>query len=368
MNRQDPRKTVASLVLVALAAAGCSIESVPDGEAGAAPEPAVTLAQRDRTVPHSPLSEIVEAALPSVVNVRVKSFDVTGFDSGGGSGSGVIIDEKGIVLTNFHVVQGAAEVNVRIFSGDEHEDVEGEVIGGVPEQDLAIIRIDKDGLVPMEIGRSADLKLGDDVVAIGYPLGLGGATVTAGIVSAIGRSITASNASGDAESLQNLLQTDAAINPGNSGGPLIDTEGRLVGINTAAVQAGAAENIGFSIPIDDALPVVEEILSDPPDERAWLGVTLGDASPSAALEFGFPSDTEGALVLGVVPDSPSDEAGLSVGDVIVEIDGENIRSADDLIDVLRDKDPGETVELEIVDATGEGTVEVELEQRPVTLG
>jgi S1-C subfamily serine protease len=314
------------------------------------------------------LSEIVEAALPSVVNVRVKSFDVTGFDSGGGSGSGVIIDEKGIVLTNFHVVEGAAEVEVRIFSGDQHEDVEGEVIGGVPEQDLAIIKIEKDGLVPMDIGRSSDLKLGDEVVAIGYPLGLGGATVTAGIVSAIGRSITASNASGDAESLQNLLQTDAAINPGNSGGPLIDTEGRLVGINTAAVQAGAAENIGFSIPIDDALPVVEEILSDPPDERAWLGVTLGDASPSAALEFGFPSDTEGALVLGVVPGSPSDDAGLSVGDVIVEIDGDDVGSADDLIDLLREKDPGETVQLEIVDARGEDTVEVELEQRPVTLG
>ncbi len=370
MRATRSRRVLAALISFALVGAGCSIESVPDGsEAGAAPRPEVTLSQRDRTAPHSPLSEIVEEALPSVVNVRVKSFDLTGFDSGGGgSGSGVIIDEKGIVLTNFHVVEGAAEVSVRIFSGDEHEDVEGEVIGGVPEQDLAIIRIEEDGLVPMEIGRSSDLKLGDDVVAIGYPLGLGGATVTAGIVSAIGRSITASNPTGEAESLQNLLQTDAAINPGNSGGPLIDTEGRLVGINTAAVQAGAAENIGFSIPIDDALPVVEEILSDPPDERAWLGVTLGDASPSAALEFGFPSDVEGALVLGVVPDSPSDDAGLAVGDVIVEIDGDEVRGADDLIDVLRDKDPGETVEIETVNARGEDTVEVELEQRPVTLG
>ena len=348
--------------------AGCSIESVPDGEAGATPAPEVTLDQRDRTVAHSPLSQIVEGALPSVVNVRVKSFDVAGFESGDGSGSGVVIDEKGIVLTNFHVVEGAAEVNVRIFRGEDHRDVEGEVIGGVPEQDLAIIRIDADGLVPMEIGRSSDLKLGDDVIAIGYPLGLGGPTVTAGIVSAIGRSITASNPSGDAESLQNLLQTDAAINPGNSGGPLIDTEGRLVGINTAAVQAGAAENIGFSIPIDDALPVVEEILSDPPDERAWMGVTLGDASASAALEFGFDGDLEGALVLGVVPDSPSDEAGLEVGDVIVEIDGDEVGDADALIDILRDKDPGETVSLDVVRGDDEEGFEVELEQRPVTLG
>ncbi len=369
MRPKHVRRAIAPVILLAFLSAGCSIETVPDpSSAAATPAPEVTLSQRDRTVPHSPLSEIVEAALPSVVNVRVRSFDVTGLGSGGGSGSGVIIDEKGIVLTNFHVVQGAAEVKVRIFSGNDHEDVEGEVIGGVPEQDLAIIRIDAEGLVPMEIGRSSDLKLGDDVVAIGYPLGLGGATVTAGIVSAIGRSITASNASGDAESLQNLLQTDAAINPGNSGGPLIDTEGRLVGINTAAVQAGAAENIGFSIPIDDALPVVEEILSDPPDERAWLGVTLDDASPSAALEFGFPGDTEGALVLGVVPGSPSDDAGLTVGDVIVEIDGDDVESADELVDILRDKDPGETVELEIVHARGEDTVEVELEQRPVTLG
>jgi putative serine protease PepD len=369
MRAQRLFRVAAAAALASLLLAGCSIETVPDeAGAGATPAPDVTLSQQDRTVPHSPLSEIVEGALPSVVNVRVKGFDVAGFNSGDGSGSGVIIDKKGIVLTNFHVVQGAAEVEVRVFGEDGHDDVEGEVIGGVPEQDLAIIRIHADDLVPMEIGRSSELKLGDDVIAIGYPLGLGGATVTAGIVSAIGRSITASNPSGDAESLQNLLQTDAAINPGNSGGPLIDTEGRLVGINTAAVQAGAAENIGFSIPIDDALPVVEEILSDPPDERAWLGVTLGDATASAALEFGFSSDVEGALILGVVPGSPSDDAGLEVGDVIVAIDGDDVDGADSLVDILRDKDPGETVELEVVRGEDKSSVEVELDQRPVTLG
>jgi putative serine protease PepD len=362
------RRHVAAAALVALVLAGCSIETVPDepGAAQATAAPDVDLTQQDRTVAHSSLAEVVEGALPSVVNVRVESFDLTG-NSQEGQGSGVIIDAGGIILTNFHVVESATEVTVS-FQEKGRDDLEGEVIGGVRGQDLAIIRVPAEDLTPMEIGRSSDLRLGDDVTAIGFPLGLGGPTVTSGIVSAVGRSITASGSSGEAERLQNLLQTDAAINPGNSGGPLIDAEGRLVGINTAAVQAGAAENIGFAIPIDEALPIVEQILENPPVERAWLGVTLGDVTAEIALEFDLPDGLEGAVVLAVVPDSPADEAGMEVGDVVLAVEGEEIRSADALVEELRERDVGEDVELEVFTDGDEDTIDVELERRPVTLG
>ncbi|HEX2196229.1 MAG TPA: trypsin-like peptidase domain-containing protein [Actinomycetota bacterium] len=361
------RILTASLVAVVLLT-GCSIETVPEGEAAAqvTPAPDVTLRQEDRTAPHSSLAEVIEEALPSVVNVRVESFDITGTSSEG-QGSGVIIDRKGIILTNFHVVEAATEVTVS-FQEEGRADLEGEVIGGVRNQDLAIIRVPADDLVPMEIGKSSDLRLGDDVTAIGFPLGLGGPTVTSGIVSAIGRTITASGSGGRSSRLQNLLQTDAAINPGNSGGPLIDSEGRLVGINTAAVQAGAAENIGFAIPIDEALPIVERILEDPPAERAWLGVTLGNVTAETAFEFGIPEDVRGAVVLAVVPDSPADEAGIDVGDVITAIEGDAIADADELVSELRRRDVGEDVELEVFSGGDPDEVEVELERRPVTLG
>ena len=361
------RRTITALAVAGLLVTGCSIESVPEGgEAAATPAPDVTLTQRSRTVPHSSLAEVVEEVLPSVVNVRVESFDLTG-NSSEGQGSGVIIDAGGIILTNFHVVEAATKVRVS-FPDDGRDDLEGEVIGGVRGQDLAIIRVQAEDLTPIEIGKSSDLRLGDDVTAIGFPLGFGGPTVTSGIVSAIGRSITASNSGGQSERLQNLLQTDAAINPGNSGGPLIDSEGRLVGINTAAVQAGAAENIGFAIPIDEALPIVEQILEDPPTERAWLGVTLGDITEESVIELGLPGGIEGAVVLAVVPDSPADEAGMEVGDVVLAVDGDEIPDADTLVDELRERDVGETVSLDVFTDGEQDVIEVELERRPVTLG
>ncbi|HEX2295013.1 MAG TPA: trypsin-like peptidase domain-containing protein [Actinomycetota bacterium] len=360
------KRAIALAAAAALVLAGCSIETVSDQEAAqTTPAPDVTLTQQDRTAPHSELAEVVEEALPSVVNVRVESFDLAGTQEG--QGSGVIIDAGGIILTNFHVVESATEVTVS-FQEEGREDLEGEVIGGVRGQDLAIIRVPADDLIPMELGRSKDLRLGDDVTAIGFPLGLGGPTVTSGIVSALGRTITASGAGGESARLQNLLQTDAAINPGNSGGPLIDAEGRLVGINTAAVQAGAAENIGFAIPIDEALPIVERILEDPPPQRAWLGVTLGSVTPETVVEFGLPGGLEGAVILGVVPDSPADEAGLDVGDVVLAVEGEEVPNADALVEDLRDREVGERVELEVFSNGDQEVVDVELERRPVTLG
>ena len=329
--------------------------------------PDVDVTQDDTQVPASTVTDVVEEALPSVVNVRVKNLGsnpFTGeFEEGRGQGSGVIIDAEGIIITNNHVIEGAVEVNV-VFN-DGRDPLEGEVIGAIPENDLAVIQVEADDLDAIDLGASDNLDLGQSVIAIGFPLGLGGPTVTQGIISGLERTIRVDDPEGP-QSLEGLLQTDAAINPGNSGGALVDMQGRLVGINTAAVQAASAENIGFAIAIDEAVPLIEEILEDPPEKHAWLGVSLGSIdSTSAAAQFDLNPDQRGALIMGLVPGSPADEAGLVEGDLIVEIDGEPIESADDVTGVLRDEDPGNVVEVRyLADSAIGDSVEVELGARP----
>lgn len=334
---------------------GRSGVSAPGGEA----DQEVTITQDDVAPPRSPLAEVVAEALPSVVNVKVTSLNTAGL--GRGEGSGVVIDEGGVILTNFHVVQGA--VNVEIVFNDDHGRMNGRVIGGIPERDLAVIRVNADDLDAIEIGRSSNLRLGDDVLAIGFPLGLGNSpTVTKGIVSGLDRNIDA----GDSGlHLEGLLQTDAAINPGNSGGALVDRAGRLVGVNTAAASAGFAENIGFAIAIDEALPVIREILDEPPEERAWLGVSISSVdSSSDAAQLGVDPDVRGAAIQLIFPNNPAQDAGLEVGDVIVRLGGEPVASAEDLTEALSRFDPGDQVEVVIVNASGTETVDVVLAQRP----
>jgi len=246
------------MLAAAVALAGCGGgggESIPGQAQTTAPRPA---AQVGRTIDGA---VVVERVLPGVVNVRVEALGRSG------AGSGVVIDREGTILTNNHVVAGASEVTVVFNDGRHDEPLRGEVVGTAPERDLAVIRVDADDLTPVELGRSGDLSLGDPVLALGFPLGLG-PTVTQGIVSGLERTIEPSGG----PRLEGLLQTDAAINPGNSGGALVDAAGRLIGINTAA--AGFAENIGFAIAIDQAQPVVEEILNQPPRNA------LGSASRS----------------------------------------------------------------------------------------
>jgi S1-C subfamily serine protease len=274
----------------------------------------------------------------------------------------VIIDEGGIIVTNNHVIAGAVEVKV-VFN-DDREPLDGQVIGAIPESDVAIIQVDADDLDAIELGKSDNLDLGESVVAIGFPLGLGGPTVTQGIISGLERTIRVNEPDGP-QSLEGLLQTDAAINPGNSGGALVDMSGRLVGINTAAITAASAENIGFAIAIDEALPLVEEILEDPPEERAWLGVSLGSIeSSAAAVEVGLDEDARGALVMGIVPNSPAEESGIEEGDLIVSVGGEDVGSADDVTDILRERDPGETVEVGYIREGDNETLDLELGNRP----
>jgi putative serine protease PepD len=334
--------------LAALALAACS----GDGDSTAntpVRAAANTTAQTTQAPPHAERADVVEEVLPSVVSITVQN----AFGAGG-QGSGVVIDSNGTILTNNHVVEGAAAVTVTL--GDDRE-LRGTVVGTDPAHDLAVVRVNAENLDPVDLGRSSELRLGDDLIAIGFPLGLaGGPTVTAGIVSGLDRDIQVNQSS----SLNDLIQTDAAINPGNSGGALVDADGNLVGINTAAAQASFAENVGFAIAIDKAMPIVERILAgggQQASDRAWMGVSVGDAPDG------------GAFIGAVVPESPAAEAGLEAGDVILKVGDTEIAVASDLTDALGEHEPGETVKVTVRSSGGdERTVDLELGTRPVTLG
>jgi S1-C subfamily serine protease len=233
------------------------------------------------------------------------------------------------------------------------------VIGTAPERDLAVIRVEASDLVPVELARSSALRLGDVVIAIGFPAGLGGPTVTSGIVSGLDRTIEGPN--GD---LTGLLQTDAAINPGNSGGPLVDRSGRLVGINTAGIRNADTENIGFAIAIDEALPVIAQISDAPPATEAWLGIAFSSVdSESAAVQLGLDSSTRGAAVTVVYPGGPGDKADLAIGDVIIAADDVPIRNASALTKLIAERKVGDELDLELIDSRGPRLVTVKVARR-----
>lgn len=360
---------VAGTGALALALAAGGFQLGRDTDRGRSAVATVDLSSDVEPIAHSSTSRLVEAAMPSVVSIEATSvgFDpINGSSERTGQGSGVVIDESGVILTNNHVVSGAVEVRV-VFNDDVHEPMEATVLGTDPQHDLAIVRVDADDLEAIALGSSDDLKLGDKVVAIGFPLGLGGPTVTEGIVSGLDRTISPRSGS-TVQELTGMLQTDAAINPGNSGGALLDAAGRLVGINTAAAGAGAAENIGFAIPIDEAAPVAEEIVNDPPSERAWLGVQVASVTTSAeAAQLGLPLGTRGASIQGLIPGGGAEASALEVADVIVGIDDQIVTSGPDLTRALADLSPGDVVDVRVITAAGERTVEVELKARPPTM-
>jgi S1-C subfamily serine protease len=302
-------------------------------------------------------------ALLAVVQPSVVTLDVGGAAGLGvfeGAGTGLLIDDRGLILTNAHVVLDADEIGVTFFDGST---TTAEIVGSFPDDDIAVIQAaGVSGLVPATLGSSEDLRVGDDVVAIGNALGLGGVpSVTRGIVSAKDRSIAAENVS-----LENLIQTDAAINPGNSGGPLVNAAGEVVGINTAILDD--AQNVGFAIAIDVVKPLIERVREGDADlrpETAFLGVStislpvLDDAVRS---QFGVTAD-EGAFVQDVVAASPAESAGILRGDVIVALDGAAVATATDVARAVRERSPGDTVTLEIRRGDEVVTVEVSLTVR-----
>ncbi len=263
---------------------------------------------------------ILAKVQPAVVTIRTGS-------ARGGAGTGIILRPNGEVLTNAHVVEGASSVRVVLPGQDQAR--QARVVGADATEDLALVQVEgASGLTAAELGRSADVRVGDDVVAIGNALGLRGSpTVTRGIVSALNRSVS---------SLTGLIQTDAAINPGNSGGPLVNGAGHVVGINTASAGARGGQNIGFAIPVDRAAAVIERLRRG---ERApavgYLGVASSDADDGGA----------GAQVREVEPGSPAAAAGLQPGDVIVTVGGQPVNGSGELAAAMRQRRPGDQVEI-----------------------
>jgi len=269
-----------------------------------------------------------------------------------GMGSGTIIDPKGYILTNNHVIAGARKIGVTLTDGRV---LEGERMGSCQSTDAAVIKVEAKNLSAAELGDSDKLKVGQRVFAIGNPFGLaGGPTVTAGVISALRRSIHSERGV-----FENLVQTDAAINPGNSGGPLVDTQGRVVAINTAIIPF--AQGIGFAIPINSAKECANEIITHGMMIRPWLGVSGLDITKEASAYYGLPVE-RGVLVARVIPDSPADRAGIISGDIILELDGATINNAEDLRTEIQKRKTGEKVRILILRDGRRGSVEATLEK------
>ncbi|MGH2679362.1 MAG: S1C family serine protease [Actinomycetota bacterium] len=317
-----------------------------------------------------PFAAVARRVLPSVVNVTTNIYrsSPTGDpEQGQGVGTGFIVRQNGVVVTNCHVVQGASRITV--FTSEEEPTRYGaRVIGGDCEHDLAILKIDANDLPTLVFGSSTDLRLGQQVVAIGYALALeGGPSVTAGIVSSLDRTIRVPDPQcticpNGVRTYSDVIQTDAAINHGNSGGPLVDMAGRIVGINSAG--SDNAENIGFAIAIDSARSAIERAISDPLRATAYLGVSTRDVTADLAFQLGLPVE-RGALVLATLTNGPAAAAGVREGDVIVELDGNAIETAEDLGRVLEDLRPGDEVDVRLAGAGGERRLSVELGTKPL---
>jgi serine protease Do len=273
-----------------------------------------------------------------------------------GSGSGFIISPDGYILTNNHVVDDATRVTVTLTDKREFE---AKVVGHDPNTDVAVLKIDAKDLPTVQLGDSDALQIGDWVLALGYPMQLG-ETVTAGIVSAKGKNIGIMQSNEDAQApLEHFIQTDAAINPGNSGGPLVDLNGRVVGINTAiASQTGSYSGYGFSVPIRLAKRVADDLIRYGTVHRPRLGIQIKDVTPADAEVFGL-DGTQGAVV-ATLPEGPAKEAGVELGDVIVAVQGEPIEDTGELMERIALLRPGQNVELELVRYGKHRTVDVEL--------
>lgn len=253
-------------------------------------------------------------------------------------GSGVIMSDKGFILTNHHVIKSADAIQVSLQDGRM---AEAKVVGSDPETDIAVLKINLKKLPVMTLGRSDGLRVGDVVLAIGNPFGVG-QTVTMGIVSATGRNKLGIS------TFENFIQTDAAINPGNSGGALIDAEGNLVGINTAIFsRSGGNQGIGFAIPTNLAENIMQEILQHGRPLRGWLGVEAQAITPQIAKALEL-EKSAGVVVVGIIRDGPAHRAGIQPGDVIISIDGEKITEARQALIAISSRKPGSRVMIEVL--------------------
>ena len=292
------------------------------------------------------LSHAAQAAMPAVVSITTSQavrhprandpwfqffFGDIGTQQKTGLGSGVIVSSDGYILTNNHVVEGADAIEVVL---QDARRTTAQVIGTDPESDLAVLKLTLDRLPVMTLGNSDALQVGDQVLAIGNPFGVG-QTVTSGIVSALGRNQLGIN------TFENFIQTDAAINPGNSGGALTDISGNLMGINTAIYsRSGGSMGIGFAIPVSTAKQVLESIVKDGQVVRGWIGVEPNELTPELAQTFGIRS-AQGVIVTGVLNSGPAAEAGIRPGDVITQVAGQPVRTVSELLTRIAGLTPGQ---------------------------
>ncbi|MDH4060864.1 MAG: trypsin-like peptidase domain-containing protein [Aquincola sp.] len=341
-----------------------SIAAVPDGPASAAPVASGSLAGAARI------------AAPAVVSIAASKTPARdphaddpwfrfffgergapqGLEPQRGLGSGVIVSREGYLVTNHHVVEGADEIEVQLADG---RSARATVVGTDPESDVAVLKIDMPKLPAVVFGNSETLQVGDVVLAIGNPFGVG-QTVTSGIVSALGRNRLGIN------TFENFIQTDAAINPGNSGGALVDTEGHLVGINTAIFsRTGGSLGIGFAIPAATARQVMESLIKDGKVVRGWIGVEPRDLTADIAETLRLPVQN-GVLITGVLQDGPASNGGIKPGDVVVKIGNKPVANTADLLNAVAALPPGSDAAIALQRGDKALDVTVKVAQRPAS--
>lgn len=270
-------------------------------------------------------------------------------------GSGVIVSAQGYILTNNHVVEAADEIEVALADGRK---AIAKVVGADPETDLAVVKIDLDNLPAITLGHVEEARVGDAVLAIGNPFGVG-QTVTMGIISALGR-----NHLGILDAFENFIQTDAAINPGNSGGALIDANGNLLGINTAIYsRSGGSLGIGFAIPVTTVKSVMDAIIKNGQVVRGYIGVEPQDITPELAESFGL-KKTNGAIIAGVLKGGPADKAGMQPGDILVSVEGKAVTDMADMLNQIAQLSPGTKAKMVVLRRNQETALNVTIGMRP----
>jgi serine protease DegQ len=342
----------------------------------------VTLREAPDSISHNPgsLSEAAKISSPAVVNIFTSKINkkkpskkgaphqnepwfqfffgdqAPNEEPSSSLGSGVIVSPQGIILTNHHVIEGADEIEVAFADGRKRN---AKLIGSDPETDIAVLKIDATDLPsPITLGKMESVQVGDVVLAIGNPFGVG-QTVTSGIVSALGRNQLGIN------TFENFIQTDAAINPGNSGGALVDTKGNLIGINTAIYsRSGGNMGIGFAIPINTAKQVMESILTDGSVTRGWIGVEPQNLSKELAESLNIPANMSGVLISGVLEGGPADKAGMKPGDVLLEVNGQKVGDVIALLNRIAQTNPGDEAKVALLRKGKPVMLKVQVGKRP----
>ncbi|ETX15982.1 trypsin [Roseivivax halodurans JCM 10272] len=368
----DPRRTVSALAVAAMIAAGGTVGLTQGAEAAPSPgtdyvelvaelSPAVVTIevtkerqQADMQMPQGGEGEFPWEEFMKRFGAPEQGMPHQGMPSPEmrGAGTGFIVSDDGQIVTNAHVVSDATEVTVSLEDGREFD---AEVVGTDEATDLAVLKIDAADLPHVAFGDSSTLQVGQNVIAMGNPFGLGN-TVTTGIVSALGRDINSGP-------FDDFIQTDAAINRGNSGGPLFNEQGEVVGVNTAILSpTGGSVGVGFSVPSELAADVVADLTDDGSVERGWLGVRIKPVSEDVAQALGF-DDDQGVMIEGVQSDSPAADAGLEDGDIVLTVDGEEMGGPRDLTRAIAIKRPGASVDLTVLRRGEEQSFTVDLGDR-----